>query len=362
MFLLNFKLLAIMKKIFWTLFVFFILSIVTMKAQTTYCLGYDVVSISATQFTVQLKLQGSSSFKLGSHNLRFNYNSAALSAPALVAIAPANSDLNTILYNPINITTASTTSQRFNGLLSTLNTGVTIAASPTWSKLGQVTFTITDPSQTSAISFNPSLSIVRLDDGLTSLTVGPSCPLLNVALPLEIVSFDATKVKNKTLLAWSTTNAFQMSHFEVERSQDGKTFVNIGRVDIANTADLMSYKLTDEKPFVGINYYRLKSVEKSGRADYSKIVSVSFGTDLMVSAFPNPFQDVLMLNVESEYIGSDMTFELINALGAQVAFQQQEAIGGNLSVTFNTHDLMAGVYIVRIKVADKVWQDKFVKE
>jgi hypothetical protein len=350
-----------MKKIFCFFLAFPLLSIVTMKAQT-YCLGYDVVSLSATQFTVQLKLQGSSSFKLGSHNLRFNYNSAALTSPTLVPIALANSDLNTTLYNPINITTASATSQRFNGLLSTLNTGVGIAASPDWSKLGQVTFTITDPTQTSAISFNPSLSIVRLDDGATALMVSPSCPLLNVALPIEIVSFDATKVKNKTLLAWSTTNAFQMSHFEVERSQDGKTFVNIGRVSVANTADVMSYKLTDEKPFVGINYYRLKSVEKSGRADYSKIVSVSFGTDLMVSAFPNPLQDILVLNVKSEHIGSDITFELIDVLGAQVAFQRHEATGGNLSVTFNTHDLIAGAYIVRIKVADNVWQDKFIKQ
>jgi Secretion system C-terminal sorting domain len=351
-----------MKKIFWLLFACSILPIVTAKAQT-YCLGYDAVSISATELTVQLKLQGSSSFKLGSHNLRFNYNSNALSNPTLVAIAPANSGLNTTTYNPINLTYASASSQRFNGLLSTLNTGVTIAASPAWTNLGRVTFTITDPAQTSGISFNTALSIVRLDDGATEIFSGSGCPNLDVVLPIEIISFDATKGKTSTLLTWKTTNALQMSHFDVERSKNGKTFEPIGQaVKAINTTDQMTYKLTDEHPIEGINYYRLKSVETTGKVMYSQVISVLFGGNFISKAYPNPFRDMLTLDVTTDKTGSDMTFELMDALGKVVAIQQRKAEGGTMTITFDTSNLVAGSYILRIKDAGKVWQEKFIKQ
>jgi Secretion system C-terminal sorting domain len=350
-----------MKKIFW-LFAFSIVSIVTAKAQT-YCLGYDVVSISATEFTVQLKLQGSSSFKLGSHNLRFNYNSNALSSPTLVAIAPANSALNTTTYSAINLTYVSASSQRFNGLLATLNTGVTIAAAPAWTNLGRVTFTITDANQTTALSFNTSLSIVRLDDGATEIFSGSGCPNLDIALPIEIISFDATKGKSSTLLTWKTANALQMSHFDVERSKDGKTFEVIGQaVKAVNTIDQMTYKLTDERPFEGINYYRLKSVETTGKVVYSKVISVLFGGNFISKAYPNPFRDMLTLDVTTDKAGNDMTFELVDVLGKVVAVQQRKAEIGTMSITFNTLNLAAGSYILRIKDAGKVWQEKFIKQ
>ena len=95
----------------------FIGSFLTIKAQT-YCLGYDVVSITATEFTLQLKLQGSATFKLGSSNFRFNYNSSTLSNPVLVPIDASNSALVTPSpYDIINVTQPSASTARFNILL-----------------------------------------------------------------------------------------------------------------------------------------------------------------------------------------------------------------------------------------------------
>jgi Secretion system C-terminal sorting domain len=350
-----------MKKVF-SLLSFFLVGAFSTEAQT-YCLGYDVVSVIGTEAVIQLKLQGSTTFNLGSSNFRFNYNNASLSSPALVAIAPANSVLlEPAPYSVINITQPSPSTVRFNVLLSTPNTGVAIDAAPAWTNLGRVRFTTMGASPTTALSFNPSFSIVYKDNETTIISSGTGCPSLDVPLPVEIISFDATKGKTNTLLTWKTVNALQMSHFDVERSQDGKTFAPIGQaVKAVNTIDKMSYNLTDEKPFAGINYYRLKSVEGSGKVAYSKVVSILFGTDFTAKAFPNPFHDVLTLDVKSDRIGSDMTFELIDVLGQQVAVQKRKVASGNVSVVFNTLELTAGSYIVRIKDADNVWQDKFVK-
>ncbi len=351
-----------MKKVFSLLSFFFVAAFST-EAQT-YCLGYDVVSVIGNEAVIQLKLQGSSTFKSGSLNLRFNYNNTGLTNPVLETISGANSVLATPSpYSDINITFPTPSTVRFNVLLASPNTGTTIATAPAWSNLGRIKFTTVGANPSTALSFNPSFTIVFTEtEALPTLASGVGCPSLDVPLPIEIISFDATKGKTNTLLTWKTANALQMSHFDVERSKDGKTFASIGSpVKAVNTIDKMAYNLTDEKPFDGINYYRLKSVETSGKAVYSKVVSVLFGTDFTAKAFPNPFHDVLTLDVKSDRIGSDMTFELIDVLGQQVAVQKRKVASGNLSVTFNTLELTAGSYIVRIKDADNVWQEKFVK-
>lgn len=353
-----------MKKVFWLLSFFFVNTLAT-KAQG-YCLGYDVVSVIGSEAVVQLKLQSAgpapAPFNLGSSNFRFNYNSTGLANPTLVPIAAANSDLTTPPYDIINITQPTTSTVRFNVGLSTPNAAGTAAITSAWSNLGRIKFTVLASGATTALSFNPSFSVVFAANESTLIASGSGCPNIDVPLPIEIISFDGTKGKTNTLLTWKTANALQMNHFDVERSQDGKTFSAIGQsVKAVNTIDKMSYNLTDEKPFDGINYYRLKSVETSGKVVYSKVVSVLFGTDFTAKAFPNPFHDILTLDVKCDRIGSDMTFELINALGQQVAVQQRKATSGNLSVTFNTLELTTGSYIVRIKDADNAWQEKFVK-
>jgi Secretion system C-terminal sorting domain len=352
-----------MKKIFglaWLLS----MSALAIKAQEPkYCLGYDVVSVIGTEAVIQLKLQGTSAFNLGSSNLRFNYNSSSMSNPVLEPIAPSNSVLTTPSpYTVINITVVPP-STRFNIELSSPFTGVPIAVSPAWTNIGRIKYTVMGANPTTALSFNPIITRVFKDNETTELVVGDGCPSLNVPLPIEIIGFDATKGKSNTLLTWKTVNALQMSHFDVERSKDGKTFEPIGQaVKAVNTIDQMTYKLTDEHPIEGINYYRLKSVETTGKVVYSKVISILFGGNFISKAYPNPFNDILTLDVTTDKAGSDMRFELINALGKVVAVQQRKATGGTVSITFNTLNLTIGSYILRIKDADKVWQEKFIKQ
>ncbi len=353
-----------MKKVF-SLLSFCLVLALSINAQTTYCLGYDVVSVVGNEAVIQLKLQGSAAFKLGSSNFRFNYNNTGLTSPVLEPISATNSVLVTpIPYDITNITFPTASTVRFNVGLGTATTGITIAAAPAWSNLGRIKFTTVGVSPSTMLSFNPSFSIVFTDtEALPTLASGSGCPNLDIPLPIEILSFDATKSKTSTLLTWTTVNAIQMNYFDVERSQDGKTFSPIGQsVKAVNTIDKMAYNLTDEKPFEGINYYRLKSVETSGKIVYSKVISVLFGTNFVAKAFPNPVHDILTVDVKCDRINSEMTFELMDVLGKQIAVQQRKVTGGNLSVTFNTLELANGSYIIRVKDANNVWQEKFIKQ
>ncbi|GAA4405325.1 hypothetical protein GCM10023187_23560 [Nibrella viscosa] len=67
----------------------------------------------------------------------------------------------------------------------------------------------------------------------------------------------------------------------VERSRDAKEFLPVGEpVKSAGDADTRNrYQFEDKNPFPGANYYRLRQIDKDGKTDFSKIISVVVNSD-----------------------------------------------------------------------------------
>ena len=87
------------------------------------------------------------------------------------------------------------------------------------------------------------------------------------ALPIKLLGFTATKEGSKNLLQWTTVQEVNSSYFEVERSGDGVNYKAIGQVNGAgNSSVAKNYSLVDAKPVNGMNYYRLKMVDKDGQS------------------------------------------------------------------------------------------------
>lgn len=122
---------------------------------------------------------------------------------------------------------------------------------------------------------------------------------ISVPLPVDLISFEATPVKNeKVKLNWVTASEENSSHFEVERSPDGENFAKIGIVNSAgNTINIQNYELLDERPFVGSNYYRLRQVDVDGSFSYSetKLVSI-LPTGQKITVYPNPAKNVIFID------------------------------------------------------------------
>ena len=244
-----------MKKIAYSILCFF-LSLAAMQAQT-FCIGYDVVSRTATDLVMQLKIQGSSAFTLASANLNYNFNDNAMSNPVMLTPRPTQGTSALVYPSPCVDVKIVPYPTQVNCVieLGGGQTGITVAASPTWTILGRINFTITDASQTMGFYFSSPGSVVYSDDIVpTTLAQGMGCPVLDAPLPIEIINFTAKKLNRATLLQWTSVNAMQMSHFEVERSADGNRFDAIGQVKAVNMTDKKDYQLTDAQPLEGINY------------------------------------------------------------------------------------------------------------
>ncbi len=98
--------------------------------------------------------------------------------------------------------------------------------------------------------------------------------LAPIVLPVTLVEFTARKDRdNRNLVSWKTANEQNSSHFAVERSSDGRSFTEIGRVSSTNRgAEVNLYSFSDVQPLFGANYYRLKMVDRDGSFRYSNIV------------------------------------------------------------------------------------------
>ncbi|GAB3815110.1 hypothetical protein GCM10028895_08870 [Pontibacter rugosus] len=102
-------------------------------------------------------------------------------------------------------------------------------------------------------------------------------------LPVELMNFAAVKESsNIAFLTWATASENNNSHFEIERSANGKTWAKIGDVAGAgNSGTKRSYSFSDAgfaHAGAGTVYYRLKQVDFDGTAAFSKVVSLQQAT------------------------------------------------------------------------------------
>lgn len=136
-------------------------------------------------------------------------------------------------------------------------------------------------------------------------------------LPVEWMFFQAKSHQGEADLTWATATEVYTSHFEIQRSGDGRNWKNIGSENATgDSATEQHYAFTDRLPLDGISYYRLRQVDFDGAFEYSVIRSVSMekkgGIELMV--FPNPASGQLTVR----NIDSDIPFRVFSPTGLMV--------------------------------------------
>jgi hypothetical protein len=125
--------------------------------------------------------------------------------------------------------------------------------------------------------------------------------LLSIPLPIEIIDFSVKSIENKAFLAWKVGLHNSFSHFEVEKSSDGKRFVSVEKMDLNNNES--SYSFTDtENTSDDLCFYRLKTVDLDQRFTYSKILSFKNTNKKDFIIYPTIAQNIITFK-------SGITFE-----------------------------------------------------
>lgn len=108
-----------------------------------------------------------------------------------------------------------------------------------------------------------------------------------IALPANFLNFTALLVNDKVSLAWSTSQGSNVSHYNIERSYDNKSFKQAALIFTAeNPAAVNNYSYNDPVKNVpsSVIYYRLKMIDKDGKYKYSEVRTIAM-SDVPVGTY-----------------------------------------------------------------------------
>jgi SdrD B-like domain/Secretion system C-terminal sorting domain len=210
--------------------------------------------------------------------------------------------------------------------------------------------------RTDAFTLVPGQVDITIDAGILTDTGGP--------LPVTVTSLTGIYTNGIAKLNWATLSEQNFSHFEVEYSTDGASFNKLGNVNGAgNSNSRINYGFNHLQPIAGVNYYRLKLVDKDGKFTYTNTVALNVTIKglTITAVYPNPFTD--RVNVSITAAGTDKaTVKLFDNAGKLVYSNETTVQRGNNTITINNlAKLAAGTYLIQVNAGDAVLTKQLMK-
>lgn len=169
--------------------------------------------------------------------------------------------------------------------------------------------------------------------------------VLAIILPVDIIYFKGRSENGRIALEWETGWEKNSKEFIIERSSDMRTFSAIGVVTASGeTTERTSYSFVDNDPSAGINYYRLKLVDKDSGIINCKPVAVEHTEKaLEVQVAPNPASSQT-ITIMADGSG-DAVLAIHTAWGISVPFRREDEAGGYIHL-IPLRALVSGIYFV----------------
>ncbi len=181
-----------------------------------------------------------------------------------------------------------------------------------------------------------------------------------IPLPVNFISFTAKKASNNTaLIKWQTVSEINNSHFEIERSLNGVSFIKIGTVKANNNSnEAQNYQYTDNAIAnrTPAAFYRIKQVDYNGKSNSTNVQLVNFNlVNNSIAIYPNPTSSILNISLPAETEKATVT--ITDAMGKEV-FVKEITTSQNI----NLAELENGIYNVNIVTESETKNIKLLKQ
>jgi hypothetical protein len=195
--------------------------------------------------------------------------------------------------------------------------------------------------RTSAFNLTAGQYLPNVDAGIRNVQL----------LPVRLVSFTAQPQGSQVALQWVVEEQSNIVSYEVEFSKDGSSFNGFTSVPANNNLTAV-YNAVHSSPAAGINYYRLKIVDKNGIITYSIVRKVNLGKISSVSVYPNPVREEVNITLTAAIVNKAATISILSIDGKLVSAKQ--LVAASQTETINVSKLASGKYIVRIVTNNEV--------
>ncbi|HVX00793.1 MAG TPA: ELWxxDGT repeat protein, partial [Candidatus Babeliaceae bacterium] len=212
------------------------------------------------------------------------------------------------------------------------------------SKLADITFT--DYFNNLLVGYNNKLYFTAYMPGYGyELWAGK----LNDSLNRSIMLSGNLINDNDAQLRWHTGDEIDADHFDIERSEDGVHFANIGSVTKnINGESNTGYSYLDKNiSLKGRVYYRLHTIKGNGSKTISNVVLLSSTADVQLMVLPNPVESNFTVQVILQK-GQQVQLQILNAQGTIMLSDHKSMNKGNNTVQYNAGLWRAGIYTLRL--------------
>ena len=170
-----------------------------------------------------------------------------------------------------------------------------------------------------------------------------------VPLAIDGLSISARVETNGVQVNWSAQKETAMDRYELERSFTGTGFIKINTTAATgNSTVAVNYNWLDGRPQAGINFYRIKAVDKAGQVKYTNVVKVNAGRSTpSLTVVPNPVTGNTISLQLSDVDKGHYTLLLYNNLGQQVLMTGFDHGGGSVTKSIAAGNALSnGIYRV----------------
>lgn len=170
-------------------------------------------------------------------------------------------------------------------------------------------------------------------------------------LPLTLLSFNGSRSAEAIQLNWTSTNENNVSHFEVERSFNGADYSVVSTVPAKNIAGINHYSSSDIDSRVlnatGKIYYRLRMVDKDGRAGYSGTIAIGPAKTANALIYPNPVKgNDMVLKLSAAIMGKTLSVTLADVSGK--IYRSWNYTTTAIETKLNITGISNGVYFIKL--------------
>ena len=181
-------------------------------------------------------------------------------------------------------------------------------------------------------------------------------------LPVKLLSFEAECRNNEVEITWTTETEINNDYFVVEKSNNAVDYYELVTVPGAgNSTVTQSYTVTDDNPYDGANYYRLKQVDYDGAVEYHEVITSNCSTggfEVNQLTFSN---NTLSFNIENS-IDEHLYVYFYDARGRIISTRSIITVKGNTPIRLSNLDISKGIYMLSLVGEQNKFSTKIYKK
>lgn len=183
-------------------------------------------------------------------------------------------------------------------------------------------------------------------------------------LPVDLTSFESQKLEAGIEVTWHAENETQLKQYELQR-------VNGNQVQVLSTFSKEefhnkrgSYRFLDTQPSEGVNYYRLKTVDRDGTVTLSGIISQRWSHEFhgAYQVYPTILssQDQMEINIKAPSQHAGLTSISLIDLNGKIIFKEKMMLEESSPNVINLpHNLPAGTYFLGLQKKGSLDRDQY---